>query len=255
MASISHITVPDGSVLNLRDKEALRAASAAPEFSPATQYYAGDICSYEGKVYSAKQSHLGAWNSGHFLERDPLQAQIDAIRGYEFSSLGSVSGATLKDRAVNSVEVAESATLMLPPARQDGMARNFYVRLDVVQPGSQVTFSASGEYVAWDCSGVDPSSDYDACAYLLQFVEIEPGLFHVVDLSAVTRIERALRSGPHVYNPSTGRWHRLIAQSNPQGLVSIGVEQAGVSSWPGCQCDGSSDSAFDEPVYDVVINS
>lgn len=119
MSAISSIRIPSGAAYDFKDSAALRAASAAPGFSSSTSYSAGDICTYEGKVYRATQAHSGAWNAAHFSECAPLQTQLDAVF-----------------------------------------------------------------------------------------------------------------AGIYVQNATTGLWHKLVAQDNGSGYVTLGVEQTGVASWP-----------------------
>lgn len=158
--------------------------------------------------------------------------------GYSLVYMGAANDGPLTDKAVNIVEITQQEALFTLPAASESIARDFYVHMNVVSSGCRVQFLSA----VWDCSGIDPNAYYDQCTYLLHFLEVGNNTFHVLDVSAVSRIEKALKSGPHVQNPSTGLWHRLIAQTDSQGRISIGVDQAGVASWPHCQCDDDSGS-------------
>ena len=41
------------------------------DFSPDTQYAAGDFCKYEGSVYKCITAHVGEWNADNFTEESP----------------------------------------------------------------------------------------------------------------------------------------------------------------------------------------
>lgn len=107
MPAISNITLPDGNTYGLKDADALRSASAAPAFSQSGSYSSGDVCSREGKVYRASQSHSGAWNPAHFSETSPLQEQIDAMRAV----LSAIALIPDPKASVNSCQAAIKAIL------------------------------------------------------------------------------------------------------------------------------------------------
>lgn len=104
MADLGKVQLPNGATYEFRDSGALRADAAAAVFSPQTSYSQGDVCTYEGKVFRANRSHLGAWAPLHFDEVNPIQEQLDAL----VSAIASIPDPSA---SVNSCRAAITALL------------------------------------------------------------------------------------------------------------------------------------------------
>lgn len=65
-----------------------------------------------------------------------------------------------------------------------------------------------------------------------------------------TQVDAIFSGGVYVLNPNTGLWHKLIAQNNGSGYITLGVEQNGVPAWPRTPDDSSgSDSSSSGGLY------
>ena len=167
MATVSQITVPNGSSYAIKDADALRSAAAAPAFSSSASYAVDAVCSYDGKVYRANQAHSGAWNAAHFTEVDTIQDQIDG-HVIPYGALDPTSTAT-----VMTVTVSPPITRL-----EDGVC--IFVKNGVITSAANFTI---------DVNGLGPKPVYSSMAAATRETTIFNVAYTMMFMYDSTRVE------------------------------------------------------------------